>query len=98
MAKKNKVSKDVLQKLKRQIKREQPAEKRDTIRVDPELDETIDAYIEEVRRDDPESKIDRGTIWRTAAREYLGLSPKARAGAMQKGETRYVPIEELMPA
>ena len=93
-----KVNEAVLRKLKQQIKREQPADKRDMIRVDPELDEAIEAYINEVKSDDPSSKIDRGVFWRTAAREYLGLTPKASAGAKARIETHYVPIEELVPA
>ena len=66
----------VVKKLSRDINREQPAVKRDMIRVDLELDEAIEAYIEEVKRKEPKKKIDRGIFWRTAAREYLGLSPK----------------------
>jgi hypothetical protein len=93
-----KVNDAVLKKLKQQIKREQPADKRDMIRVDPELDEAIDAYISEVKRDDPGSKIDRGVFWRTAAREYLGLTPKVSAGAKAKADIHYIPIEELVPA
>jgi hypothetical protein len=93
-----KVNDAVLKKLRQQIKREQPADRRDTIRVDPELDEAIDTYINEIRREDPGSKIDRGTIWRTAAREYLGLTPKVSAGAKTRDDIRYIPIEELVPA
>jgi hypothetical protein len=95
---KKKVNEEVLRKLKHQIKREQPAEKRDTIRVDPELDEAIDAYIDEIKRGEPGSKIDRGTIWRTAVREYLGLTPKATAGQRSADDPHYIPIEDLMPA
>ena len=93
-----KVNDAVLQKLKQQIKREQPTDKRDMIRVDPELDEAIEAYINEVKRSEPSSKIDRGVFWRTAAREYLGLTPKVSAGAKARAETQYIPIEELVPA
>lgn len=84
------VNEQVLQKLKRQIKREQAAERRDTIRVDPELDEAIEAYVAEINKADPAAKMDRGKLWRTAAREYLGLSPKVIAGGVE-----YVPIEKL---
>lgn len=89
------VNEQVLRKLKRQIKREQAAERRDTIRVDPELDEAIELYVTEINKSDPAAKMDRGKLWRTAAREYLGLSPKAKAGVV---EVEYVPIENLVPA
>lgn len=83
----------VLEKLRRQLKREQAADRRDTIRVDPELDEAIEAYVAEVKRANPDARMDRGKLWRTAAREYLGLAPKASAGGVP--ETEYVPIEQL---
>jgi hypothetical protein len=86
------VDKRVLQKLRKQIKREQASGRRDTIRVDPELDEAIEAYVSELNKADPTVRMDRGKLWRTAAREYLGIAPKANAGV------QYVPIEELMPA
>lgn len=95
---KTKVNASVMKKLKQQIKREQPAEKRDMIRVDPELDEAIEAYINEVKREEPRVKIDRGMVWRTAAREFLGLAPKASAGGKAPTKIEYVPIEELVPA
>ncbi len=95
--KRTKVDSRVLTKLREQIKREQPAERRDTIRVDPELDEAIDAYVAEVNKIDPEIKMDRGKFFRTAAREYLGLLPKAVA-ATRKNGLIYEPIETLQIA
>jgi hypothetical protein len=100
VTKKRAINEEVLNRLKQQIKRELPAEKRDTIRVDPELDEAIDAYVDEIKRENPNAKVDRAAVWRTAAREYLGLTPKEAAGATKnaKSRTEYVPIEELVPA
>jgi len=96
VAKQATVNAKVIQKLRRQLKREQPAERRDTIRVDPELDEAIEAYVSEINKSSA-TKMDRGKLWRLAAREYLGLTPAPKEVAHPS--VQYVPIEEMgLPA